>query len=277
MLEFSHDLFISYAHLDNQRLHDPLPGWVELLHERLEIRLAQLLGRRLNIWRDQRLGGNEDFPTALIEELSKAALLVSGLSPPYINSKWCLRELDEFHRLAVESGRPRVGNRLRIFKAIRTPIELAKHPPVLQAVLGYEFYAFDRMTNGFRPFGYLDGVGYDPRYWDKLEDLAQDIKNLIEQLIEQEGAPPIPSSGKTIYLAETTSDLSEEHDHIRRELQLNGHHVLPDKPLPLSQNLRDEVKRRLAESVLSIHLVGANRAFVPENESKSIVEIQHEL
>src|SRR5262249_32434502 len=61
------------------------------------------------------------------------------------------------------------------------------------------------------------------------------------------------------------------------ELQLNSHQILPDKPLPLNQHLRNEINSYLAESDLSIHLVGANRAIVPEDESKSIVEIQHEL
>jgi len=274
---FEHDLFISYSHIDNERLHDSLHGWIDLLHKRLEIRLNMLLGRRSRIWRDRRLDGVTTFSPALIAELSKAALLVCVLSPRYINSDWCLKELDVFHNLAVQSGMATIGNKLRIFKAIKTPIKLEEHPQVLQTVLGYEFYSLDPATDHFREFGYDAGADRDPRYWDRLEDLAQDIKNLIEQFIAQAcGAANRPSS-KTIYLAETTSDLSEERDHIRRELQLNGHQVLPDKPLLLSQHLRDEINRCLAESVLSVHLVGASRAFVPEDESKSLLEIQHEL
>ena len=43
---FEHDFFISYAHDDNERLHDPQHGWIDLLHRRLEIRLKQLLGEK---------------------------------------------------------------------------------------------------------------------------------------------------------------------------------------------------------------------------------------
>src|SRR5262245_58674316 len=101
MPTFEHDLFISYAHIDNEPLHDRLPGWVELLHKRLGIRLAQLLGRESRIWRDSRLTRTDPFPPELLDQLSRAALLVSVLSPRYVNSDWCLRELNEFHKLAV--------------------------------------------------------------------------------------------------------------------------------------------------------------------------------
>ena len=46
---FEHDLFISYTHLDNERLHDSDQGWIDLLSQRLEIRLAQLLGEKSKI------------------------------------------------------------------------------------------------------------------------------------------------------------------------------------------------------------------------------------
>ena len=41
---FNNDLFISYAHIDNQPLADGFKGWVDTLHALLAIRLSQLLG-----------------------------------------------------------------------------------------------------------------------------------------------------------------------------------------------------------------------------------------
>jgi hypothetical protein len=41
---FEDDIFISYAHIDNKPLAEGLKGWVETLHERLQIRLEQLTG-----------------------------------------------------------------------------------------------------------------------------------------------------------------------------------------------------------------------------------------
>jgi len=271
---FEHDLFISYAHLDNESLFDSDQGWIDLLHKRLEIRLAQLLGEKPSIWRDPKLQGNDYFGDTLLIKLSQTALIVSVLSPRYTKSEWCLRELREFHRHAAANLGVRINDRSRIFKVVKTPVD--EHPQELQPLLGYEFFGFDSATSRFREFSHEAGPNRDKRYWDKLEDLAQDIKDLIERLRGPQ-TPAAKPSGKTVYLAETTSDLIADRDRIRRELELNGHRVLPDRPLPLDQRLRGEVNDYLAASQLAVHLVGANYGIVPEGESQSIVELQQEL
>src|SRR5262249_5340722 len=53
--------------------------------------------------------------------------------------------------------------------------------------------------------------------------------------------------------------------------------VWPDRPLSHNRRIREEVKSCLAESQLSVHLIGADYGVVPEGESLSIVELQHEL
>lgn len=277
MFEFEHDLFISYAHLDNGRLYESDQGWIDLLHQRLEIRLAQLLGEEPKIWRDRKLRGYDYFSPEILIHLSQSALIVCVLSPSYIKSEWCPKELREFHQQAAMNGSIHLGNQSRIIKVLKTPVSLDAHPQELQGLSGYEFFLWiDQAANRFREFGHDDGGNRDKRYWDKFEDLAQDIKELIERLGNSQQLT-IKPSGKTIYLAETTSDLSEKRDGIRRELHLNGHRVLPDKPLPHDRRLRNELNSQLAESQLSVHLVGADYGIVPEGESKSIIEIQCEL
>ena len=122
----------------------------------------------------------------------------------------------------------------------------------------------------------------DIRYWEKLEDLANDLKHLIEKM--QQSAQlkrlfvPAPVTGKTIYLAKTTSDLNADRDMIQRELQQHGHTVLPDKELPLQASaLHDAVREYLTESQLAIHMIGARYGMIPEDESRSIIQIQHDL
>ena len=271
---FEHDLFISYAHLDNAPLFDSDQGWVDLLHKRLEIRLAQLLGEKPRIWRDPKLQGNDYFGDTLLIKLSQTALIVSVLSPRYTRSEWCLRELREFHRHAAATRGVRIDDKSRIFKVVKTPVD--EYPQELQPLLGYEFFGYDQASNRLREFSHEAGANRDKRYWDKLEDLAQDIKELIVRLCDPQ-PPAVKPSGQTVYLAETSSDLTADRDRIRRELELNGHRVLPDRPLPLDQRLRDDVNSYLAESQLAVHLVGATYGIVPEGESKSIVELQQEL
>ncbi|MGE0682140.1 MAG: hypothetical protein AB7P69_14735 [Candidatus Binatia bacterium] len=44
-LRFEWDIFISNAHIDNEHYPDIPHGWIDYLHERLNVRLAQLLGK----------------------------------------------------------------------------------------------------------------------------------------------------------------------------------------------------------------------------------------
>ena len=80
-----------------------------------------------------------------------------------------------------------------------------------------------------------------------------------------------------VYLAETSFDLKSQRDSIKRELAGHGYQVLPDRPLPLVAGESEAViKEQLAESVLSIHLVGHNYGLVPEGATESMVVLQNE-
>jgi hypothetical protein len=81
-----------------------------------------------------------------------------------------------------------------------------------------------------------------------------------------------------VYLAETTADLKEEHEAIKRDLRQHGHRVLPESPLPLvATDLKAAIQEQLRQSQLSIHLVGKNYSLVPEGSEESLIEIQNDL
>ena len=277
---FEHDIFISYAHIDNQPLDKALTGWVETLHERLKVRLAQLLGEEARIWRDRKLQGNDTFADTLTDSIARSAILVSVLSPKYVKSEWCLRELDEFSRRAEMNAGLRVGDKLRVFKVVKTHISREQHPPLLQGALGYEFYEYDQERNRAHEFNSEVVPARDIRYWEKLDDLAYDIKQLIETLRGKPEASNLQAapSAATIYLAETSSDLTEQRDTIKRDLLLRGYEVLPDKALPLiGAAFEQDVANYLRRSRLAVHLIGERYGIIPEGESRSMIELQHDL
>ncbi len=276
---FEDHLFISYAHIDNQPLAEGLKGWVETFHERLRIRLEQLMGEPARIWRDRKLQGNDVLDDTLVARLSKAAIIVVVLSPRYVRSEWCLRELDEFCKRAETGGGLTIGDKLRVFKVVKLHIPLEHHPRPLQSVLGYEFFEYDAERGRAREFNPDVLPTRDMRYWEKLDDIAYDIKQLIEMMSKSSVSAVAPSAaGKAVYLAETTSDRSHERDLIKRELQLNGHVVLPDRELPLRGSaLRYAVREYMGRSALSVHLLGGSYGLIPEEEDKSLVEIQTEV
>jgi len=275
---YPNDLFISYAHIDNAFFPGGTKGWIDMLHERLEIRLAQLLGEKPNIWRDRKLRGYDDFEETLVIELSRSAILLAVVTPRYVDSPSCRSEIENFFRLAAERDRLQFGDKRCVFKIVKTYVPLQDHPTGLQDLLAYEFYERNEASQRVYEFdAEISGQGEkDKRYWSKFEDLAWDLHELIKFL--EAPQPPGKLSGATIYLAETTSDLAEQRDKVRRELTQFGHTVLPNKALPLEVGaFQTAVRDYLQSSQLSVHLIGEYYGVVPEREERSIVRLQQDL
>jgi hypothetical protein len=277
---FEYDVFISFAHRDNATLSKEQEGWIAMLHRALELRLGELLGETPKIWRDPKLQGNDDFNQEIVSNLLSAAVLVSVLSPSFVKSDWCRKELQEFIRAAEKNSGVFIRNKSRVFKVIKTPIPLEQHPAEIKGLLGYEFFREDPHTH--RPHEFVNGFGreVEPEYWTRMGDLAYDIRQLLEMIKAENTAsgPLAPRSGMTVYLAETTSDLSTERDQIRRDLQSHGHTVLPDQHLPLTgPELEKEVRAMLQGCRLSIHLIGERYGIIPEAAAHSVTELQNTL
>lgn len=280
MVSFESDLLISYSHIDNQSLLEGQPGWVSTFHRILEIRVAQLLGEKPRIWRDPKLQGNDHFSDKILQEqIPDVAALLTVLSPRYIQSEWCTRELEEFCRASARSGGVRIAGKARIFKVIKTPIPRERHPEPLQPLLGYEFYVIDSQTGRPRELSHFFGPEAERQFLTRLDDLAWDICQLLQLLKTNGGAAPaLPAAFRsTIYLAETSFDLREEREAVRRDLLRNGYEVLPDRPLPLvAADLGPFVRDQLARCSLSIHLIGRGYGVVPDGAARSIVAVQHD-
>ncbi len=274
------EIFISYTHADNTPLAKGLEGWIDLLHQRLADQLFQELGYKVKIWRDSKLVGNDIFSEEIFNQLSRTAIIVSVLSPRYLTSEWCQRELNEFCKYAEQNGGLRLNSKSRVFKIVKTYIKREDHPSSIQDSLGYEFFEMDQMRE--RPDDYNAHIelGGDLRYWKKLKDLVWDIKEFIKSLEAQFPPVSVPAShtphtpialpsNAAIYLAETTADLREQRDEIRRELQQHGHLILPDGDLPLRTSaLMEAVRGHISHSRLAVHLIG---------QQPGIAQLQYEL
>jgi len=278
--DWDFDIFISYAHLDNRSLFQGQPGWITQFHNMLEIRLGQVLGKMPRIWRDERLQGNDLFNDEIAEQVQKAATIICVLSPRYILSEYCTKELQYFINAAERSGNLRIGNRSRVFKVVKTDIELNKQPLEIKDMLGYPFYKKENPETP--PIEYLDLEDPPIRkaYFEVLNELVFHVKQLIETLESYDSADavlePDPSK-KVVYLAETTSDLKSERDRIKREIERDGHRVLPDLNLGVTnpkQEIETEIENYLAQCDISIHMLGAHYGIVPEDASESLNEIQ---
>ena len=283
-MSFQWDVFISYAHIDNEPLTPEQKGWVTLFHSTLQTMLSQQIGAKAGIWRDEKLRGNDIFSNEIVEQLPRTALLVSVLTPRYVHSEWCTKEINEFCRIAQQTGGLVVDNKARVFKVIKTPIDREEPlPPVVDKMLGYEFYGYDEDQTP-REFDPAYGEKSKEEFLRKVYKLARDIAQLRARLDasvpHDEGKLKDDSAPKPmVYLAECSRDRRDAREVLRGELERYGYPVLPNQQLPSDEEeYVAEVERLVAQCRFSIHLVGASYGVVPDGPSqKSVVVLQNEI
>ena len=274
---YTNDVFISYSHIDNVPFGDPRAGWVDIFHENLQNFINVQVGKRTHIWRDKRLTGAEIFSDEIEEQLVRSAVLVSVISPGYMQSEWCNRELVRFTKIAQDHGDLRGGNLQRVIKVLRLPVERSILPPLLDKVLGVQFYRVDPASGRVRDLLLDSSTDALQEFRARVDDVAQDISRLLTAMSASDGATaatPQPSTSTTVFLAWTTSDLSEEREKLRRELEARNYRVLPVGSPPLdTTRLRETVIDALRDAKVAIHLIGTHYGFVPEGGERSIIEL----
>jgi hypothetical protein len=91
-----HDVFVSYAHLDNQGES----ARVTTLVRHLDTDVPQRLGTKdLRIWIDHNLDGNRQLNPEVMRVIQRSAILLVVMSPSYLSSEWCARESNAFLKL----------------------------------------------------------------------------------------------------------------------------------------------------------------------------------
>lgn len=278
-MRFERDLFISYAHIDNQPLTPEQKGWITRFHATLGALLSMRMGGEARIWRDDKLTGNDDFANEIVDQFAQTAVLVSVLTPRYLNSKWCTKEVAEFCKCAEASGGMVVRNKARIFKVLKAPVDTQESlPQVVRSVLGYEFFTIEDGTPLELDSAYGEKFGQD--YNRKIGRLAWDVSQLLKNLEIGDSVHEKPDTAKpTVYLAECSYDRTQAREILEGELKRHGNAVLPDQELPRREvEYVAAVEGLLKRCQLSIHLVGETYDGVPVGPSgKSVVVLQNEL
>lgn len=313
-MSFTHDIFISYGHLDDISPFGQEQGWIDLLHKRLLVLVGQALGYEPSIWLDgHNLQGNDELGGAISEGVNQSLLLIPIISPRYVQSDWCKREMAAFHASDPPPSQATPGFRSRVFKVVKTPLPdhlKTLEPEQIRNLRGYPFYAPDDASGLLTEFS---PEPTDKQYWQMLNRLVADITKALIELKHSSGskqtgpvddspvnpspinppananAPrglPQPSTNQTnggdtkfVYLAESTSELGKDRELVGDELRQRGYGVVPEQKLPLDEKQKTEqvVRADLARCVLSVHLVGTRYGSTPEDDARSVVRIQEEL
>ena len=281
----SSDMLLNYAAIDDYPLQDGKPGWVSQLHRNLEVRMEQLSGEKVHIARLPEDAISPSIEAELLEHVHQAKAMISVVSPPFVNSLRCQREVEKFWQGAERTGGRYIKDKSRLLKVLKTSVSEQQMPrqlvDIFSPLSGFEFFELDADTGRVREFDETFGPTLKQRFFERVYDLAYDGCQVLS-LLKQVRASDVPQAANPhqhwVYLATTTSDVSDERDRIKRELLERGHVVLPDAPLPmLLRDVETVVRDCLAKCTIAVHLLGQRYGVTPEDSSESIPALQVRL
>ena len=274
---YEHDVFVSYAHVDDLPFVDVATGqerstgWVSVLVRHLKNELAQKIGRAeaVSVWFDSHnLRGNHTLLDEIGTRLERSAILVAVLSSGYTASEWCQQEAELFARVPGDLSR-------RVFIVEKAPLEVGDALP--PAFAGRRAYRFWYRDSAEQPRTFASPV---PRpdeidYFRQVEDLARDLRDqcrtmsglpvgasaaaapVIHSGLPQPKPSPAPPEGTAVLLAEVTDDLEFKREEVRRYLEQQGASVLPGETYPLGRaEFEAALDSDLARSRVFVQLLG---------------------
>jgi hypothetical protein len=277
-MSFTRDALISYAHIDNEPFPNEKDGWVTFFDKALRQVLSRFMGKAASIWRDEKLQGNDIFSDEILSQFPETAVLVSVLSPRYLKSEWCSKEMTQFYESAEKTGGIIINRKCRILKILKTPFGKDEtFPPevagVLEGTLGIEFYHLDSDNTPLE----LDPAYGDSARQEFLKTVARVAFQIKELLDVMASAPAAGKARPSIYLAECTRDRRDARTTLEGELRRLGYDIVPDSQLPTdSAEYVAEVERLLQQCELSIHLIGSSYGAVPDGTDQSVVALQNQ-
>jgi TIR domain len=290
----SPDVFISYAHVDNEALLDDQEGWITIFQRALQKRLSQLLGRVSCVWLDRRrLAGNYYFDETIATAVERAPLMLSIVSPRYLKSDYCRKEVTHF----AATREIKVSDRSRLFTCIKTPVARDNLFPEMAGKLGYEFFRPAEQVERFREFSVYDPES-KPLFMMALEDVAQDMCRLLNELGALPVSAPPPRAASTpppvsepvalastessaprqcVFVATCSADVKGVRDGLVRELAAQQRVVTPEQGW--SENaagFERELLQAVSGASLSVHLLGTGYGTIPEDAESSYPVLQFE-
>lgn len=280
----THDILINYIEQDDQVAEGQQTGWVSSFKRFLNMVLSQLLQEHPNI---ALLDSTLLQDTTSLNVLGQTKVLVSILSPDYIEETTSEQAIETFFDIANNQASPITPDK-RCFKVIKFPVAYDQQFDLLKPLLSYNLFYLNRETGEEQEFEDFFSNIAEKNYWAALVDLAYDIYHVLVGFDKKEEETTDTQllgnlfdkseNKRTVYLAETSQELSVQRTIIKRELQRHGYQVLPNYTLPNDvAKLTEAIKADLERSLMSIHLIGREYGENVKGGDVSVIELQNKL
>ncbi|MFM7038470.1 MAG: toll/interleukin-1 receptor domain-containing protein [Planctomycetaceae bacterium] len=273
---YEYDYFLSYAVVDDGQMAGVENGWITSLERSLDVQLSQEIGRagRLEVFWDRRsLTRNEVIESQIRKALQSTACFVLVLTPGFLESPWCPRELDWFREAIARQPR----NASRIFVVDQGKVPNAEVRRLFDGNLQYAF--FERAAGGQNQLlGYPEPDSkLHPGYYNAVATLARELGQELRRLRELNPAsskpadtsPPAPipaavaasnspgSAALTVFLAETSDELIPQRRQVQHYLEDNQYRVLRvSSPAATLAGWRQQAEPLLQQADAFVQLLG---------------------
>lgn len=255
---FRHDIFVSYAHSDNQPVAGTGNGFVSELVADLKTEVSRKVRNDVDIWWDHyKLTGGMRVTPELMTAASDCACIIVIASPAYLRSEWCERERNAFVQ--------RVANRQSgVFLVGMEPIDQGRLPLTLRDLLAYEFYRTLDDGRTTRPLRTEFQQDKEP-YYNRLSQLVQHVSEHLGELLGKKsasvtvpGSEATDSSHPTVLLLDVTDDLLERRAQLKDYLEQAGIVVLPSKRYSRDDIAlhREQMLQDLERSQVCVQILG---------------------
>lgn len=262
------DVFVSYAHADDEVPPGAARGWVTTLVDAVKAVLRRKLGGAgAKVWMDHQLAANQPVTAELRRRVSGSRTLLLVLSRGYLESEWCRRELADFVAQAALRGDTQA-----VFAVEIDPIERELWPAPLLPLTPMRFWEQRPDEKAPRLAGFpCPKPEEDSPYWTRVNELA----HLIAQRLRAEPAPA--RQRLAVVVAETTDDLDEPRQLVVSSLhQHGGAVVLPaaEYPRGTEADFLDGVRHDLRRAALFVQLLGPHPGRKPRDGALGFVALQ---
>jgi hypothetical protein len=266
----AHDIFVSYAHADDEVPIGAPSGWVTTLVGGMQTVLRRKLGGSgAAVYMDHQLAVNQQVTDTLLGAVRDSQVLVLVMSPGYQKSVWCQREMGNF--LQASACRHSAEN---VFIIELEPVDRQSWHPALREFTPIPFWHKSLQDPYPRLMGFpIPKADEDSPYWSRVNELAHGIFLKLQRGGGESIAPRPP-----VWVGETTDDLIEEREDLIGALRQHGFDVLPAAPYPVEGEAvyLAALRKDLERAVLAVQLLGPREGRLPAWAQSSLVALQAE-
>lgn len=262
-------IILNYVETDNHPNIDSGKGWVDSFDRFLNLMLHQVLGSKPEVIH---ANGSEPIPKDIV---NSAHVMICIISQEFLESSNGMDLIEDFYQKSRQNE-----DIQQLFKIMKSPIPVKEQPLRVRELIGYDMFHYDEDNQEVKEFASQIGPESEREFWMKMVDVVYDLNesyHTVNGIDPSTQIRPI-NQQKSVFLAETGHDMTIQRNIIKRELQRYGFKVLPENALPPNHDdIVKEVEAALAQSSMSIHLIGTTYGEIPEGSEVSVIDLQNQL